>query len=140
MKKNPKIIAGIAAIVLLMGGLIYMLAQDIPMAAEVRRVMSLTPTPLPPAPDKVTARTPDPSDPAQVKELRYNSVGDEVKRLQARLTELGYYHGDTDGLFYDETKKAVTAFQEANGLTADGIVGEKTWEKLYSENAVACQE
>ncbi len=140
MKKNPKIIAGIAAIVLLMGGLIYMLAQDIPMAAEVRRVMSLTPTPLPPAPDKVTARTPDPSDPAQVKELRYNSVGDEVKRLQARLTELRYYHGDTDGLFYDETKKAVTAFQEANGLTADGIVGEKTWEKLYSENAVACQE
>ncbi len=140
MKKNPKMIAGVAALAVLVILGAVLLTQMIPTIREVQREMSLTPTPLPPAPDKVTARTPDPSDPAQVKELRYNSVGDEVKRLQARLTELRYYHGDTDGLFYDETKKAVTAFQEANGLTADGIVGEKTWEKLYSENAVACQE
>ncbi len=137
MKKNPKIIGGIAGIVILLGGLIYMLTQDIPMAGEVRREMSLTPTPLPQAPGGIAAVTRDPSLPTPAPEMRRGSTGEEVKRLQARLKELGYYPGEIDGLFYNETVEAVTAFQQANQLTPDGIVGERTREILYSENAVS---
>ena len=136
MKKNPKIIAGLAALVLLTGGLVYIAVRDIPMAGEVRRVMSLTPTPLPPVPDRVTLVTADPSRPTPAPDLRRNSAGEEVKKLQARLQELGYYQGEIDGLFYEGTTEAVKAFQEANHLTADGIVGEKTRTVLYSGDAV----
>ena len=136
MKKNPKLIAGAAALVLLAGGLAFMLTLDIPLAGEVRREMSLTPTPLPPTPGQISAVTPDPSQPTPAPELKYKSEGEEVKILQARLQELGYYQGGIDGKFFDETLTAVRAFQEANHLTADGIVGEKTREALYSGNAV----
>ena len=37
---------------------------------------------------------------------------------------------DEDGIFGSKTEAAVKAFQKANGLTVDGIVGVKTWEKL----------
>jgi len=136
MKKNPKMIAGIAALVVLAGALVWMLTLDIPMAGEVRREMSLTPTPLPPPPASLLAVTPDPSKPTPAPELRYKSEGTEVENLQRRLQELGYYSGAIDGKFFDETLIAVRAFQEANGLAADGIVGEKTREALYSGNAV----
>ena len=131
MKKNPKMIAGIAGLVLLLGGVIWLLTQVIPMAGEVRREMSLTPTPIPPAPDTIMAVTPDPSQPTPVPDLRHNSVGPEVEELQERLKELGYYQGEIDGRFGDGTREAVMAFQKAAGLTADGIVGEKTREALW---------
>ena len=131
MKKNPKMIAGIAGLVLLLGGVIWLLTQVIPMAGEVRREMSLTPTPIPPAPDTIMAVTPDPSQPTPAPDLRHNSVGPEVEELQARLKELGYYQGEIDGRFGDGTREAVMAFQKAAGLTADGIVGEKTREALW---------
>ena len=136
MKKNPKIIAGIAAMLILLGGLGYMTARIIPMSREVAGELRATPTPLPPVPDRVTARTPDPSRPTAAPVLRHGSVGPEVEKLQKRLQELGYYPVGIDGKFYEETEKAVSAFQKANGLTADGIAGEKTMEKLYSDTAV----
>ena len=37
-----------------------------------------------------------------------------------------------DGTFGPETKNAVVAFQKEYGLIQDGIVGEKTWDKMYS--------
>jgi len=61
--------------------------------------------------------------------LRPGSRGAEVKYLQRLLTNAGYtVH--TDGIFGANTEAAVTAFQAANGLTPDGIVGEKTWAAL----------
>ena len=37
-----------------------------------------------------------------------------------------------DGIYGNETKNAVVAFQQSEGLTPDGIVGEETWDRLYS--------
>ena len=61
----------------------------------------------------------------------------EVRALQKRLKELGYYTGTVDGDFGKGTETAVKAFQKANGLTADGKAGEKTLAKLNSKNAVS---
>ena len=62
--------------------------------------------------------------------LRQGSTGSEVKEVQRRLKQWGYYTGAVDGIFGAGTKKAVIAFQKKNGLTADGIVGKSTYAAL----------
>jgi N-acetylmuramoyl-L-alanine amidase len=57
---------------------------------------------------------------------KFGSQGDEVRRIQKKLKELGYYNGSIDGIFGSVTKKAVIAFQKNCGITADGIAGKKT--------------
>lgn len=58
--------------------------------------------------------------------LSVGSRGDKVKTLQKNLTKLGYNTQGADGIFGNNTKKAVVAFQKANNLAADGIVGANT--------------
>lgn len=64
--------------------------------------------------------------------LKKGSKGQSVKALQILL--IGYDHScgsyGADGDFGTATKKAVIAYQKANGLDADGVVGPKTWTKL----------
>ena len=67
--------------------------------------------------------------------LKMGSRGDDVKTLQTRLAELGFYTGSADGIFGSSTSLAVKNFQKSNGLTADGVAGQKTLEKLYSSAA-----
>ena len=62
--------------------------------------------------------------------VSYGSRGDAVRKLQEMLNALGYDCGSVDGIFGSKTKAAVLAFQKANGLGADGIVGPLTWGKL----------
>ena len=63
-------------------------------------------------------------------------TGDAVKTLQDKLNTLGYNSGNVDGIFGAKTYAAVTAFQKANGLGVDGIVGKLTWGKLYDATPV----
>ena len=67
--------------------------------------------------------------------LKQGSAGIEVRRLQARLLELGYYSGGVDGLYGATTVEAVKAFQRASGLSPDGQAGTQTQTKLYSASA-----
>lgn len=60
----------------------------------------------------------------------------EVKRIQERLKELGYYKKKIDGDFGGGTEAAVKAFQKAKGLTVDGVVGPKTWKALFKEEDI----
>ena len=62
--------------------------------------------------------------------LRRGSTGGEVKEVQRRLKNWGYYSGAVDGVFGSATYKAVVYFQQKNGLTADGIVGKATYKAL----------
>lgn len=62
--------------------------------------------------------------------VSYGSRGDAVRKLQELLNALGYDCGSVDGIFGSKTKAAVLAFQKANGLGVDGIVGPLTWGKL----------
>lgn len=57
---------------------------------------------------------------------KLGSRGEEVRRIQTKLKELGYYNHSVDGIYGSRTKKAVTAFQKNCGITADGIAGPKT--------------
>lgn len=57
---------------------------------------------------------------------KLGSRGDEVRKIQKKLKQLGFYSGSIDGIYGVATKKAVTAFQKNCGITADGIAGAKT--------------
>lgn len=136
MKKNPKTIAGIIGVAVLLALCAVLATYMFPTISEVRREMSLTPTPLPPVPDTVRAKgasdmiTPEPA-------LHNGSQGEKVWKLQERLRELGYYTGAVDGQFGPGTREAVVAFQTKNGLETDGYAGEETQKVLYSEDAVS---
>ena len=56
--------------------------------------------------------------------------GSDVAQLQSILELIGYNPGEIDGIFGTRTEEAVKAFQRNNGLSPDGIVGPKTYEKL----------
>ncbi len=81
--------------------------------------------------------TPTPAGTSSNTTLRSGSEGTEVRQLQTRLKELGYYTGSVDGSYGQGTTNAVKAFQAANKLQADGIAGKTTQDTLYSYYAVA---
>ncbi|MBU3209757.1 peptidoglycan-binding protein [Clostridium algidicarnis] len=58
--------------------------------------------------------------------LKIGSKGSDVMKIQAVLKKIGYTTGSLDGIFGNDTKNAVIGFQQNNGLTADGIIGEET--------------
>ena len=62
--------------------------------------------------------------------IRFGCAGDDVLYLQQSLNRLGYNCGNVDGIFGNNTKKAVLAFQQDHGLEYDGIVGNNTWSEL----------
>jgi Putative peptidoglycan binding domain len=79
-------------------------------------------TPLP------SSTTPPPARPT----LRQGDRGDNVIFLQQRLKALGFFNGVVDGDFGPLTKAAVIAMQKKSNLTADGIVGARTWAALQA--------
>lgn len=62
--------------------------------------------------------------------LKYGSQGEDVKTLQTNLTNAGYDVGGVDGIYGTKTANAVKQYQQANGLTVDGIAGSNTLAKL----------
>lgn len=62
--------------------------------------------------------------------LKRGSKGPEVRELQEALVELDFKPGEVDGVFGVYTESAVKAFQKWTKLSADGIVGPDTWEKI----------
>ncbi|MGN0776166.1 MAG: peptidoglycan-binding protein [Candidatus Ventricola sp.] len=65
--------------------------------------------------------------------LREGDNSSAVLELQTMLKSLGYYYGDLTGKFGSLTKTAVRKFQDDNGLTVDGIAGQKTLNLLRSK-------
>lgn len=66
---------------------------------------------------------------------KLGSQGDEVKRIQKKLKNLGYYKGSVDGVYGANTLKAVKSFQKNCGLKADGVAGPKTIRYLGLEGS-----
>jgi N-acetylmuramoyl-L-alanine amidase len=57
---------------------------------------------------------------------RLGSRGDEVRQVQRKLKELGFFNGAVDGIYGVKTQSAVRNYQKSVGITADGIAGPKT--------------
>ena len=57
---------------------------------------------------------------------RLGSRGDEVRKIQTKLKQLGFFNGTVDGIYGVKTQSAVKKFQKSVGITADGIAGNKT--------------
>ncbi len=65
--------------------------------------------------------------------FRVGDQGSEVAEIQGELASLGY-DVSADGDFGPATAEAVKAFQEANGLDPDGLVGETTYSMLLGKS------
>lgn len=72
-----------------------------------------------------------------MKTIRLNSEDEDVIQLQIALKEIGYDNVWVTGHFDENTNNAILNFQESQGLSADGIVGRKTWLALQSKDTTA---
>ncbi|MBR0465077.1 MAG: protein kinase [Clostridia bacterium] len=99
-----------------------------------------TPTPVPTdTPTPVPTDTPTPAS-ALTPSLQKGDRGDEVLKLQRRLTELGYQVEDqADGIYGAYTADAVYAFQRAVGLPPTGTADPETAALLMSDDALPCE-
>ncbi len=84
-----------------------------------------------PAPTLVPTATPAP-----LTTLYMGDRGAAVRTMQQRLKDLGYLTGNVDGIFGQQTRRAVERFQQYNKLSVDGIAGPKTLNKLYYDRNV----
>ncbi len=64
--------------------------------------------------------------------LRKGYTGADVTAVQQKLKALGFYSGSIDGVYGTGSIAAVKKFQQQNGLTADGLVGSRTYTALMS--------
>lgn len=102
------------------------MVEETPMTVDVEVTAAPTATPAP------TNAEPTITPNTKYFNLKSGDRGDEVKKLQKRLIELGYLpEGSADGAFGNQTRRAVMAFQEANGLTKDGVAGDATQTHLF---------
>ena len=67
--------------------------------------------------------------------LKVGSRGPAVSQLQDALRTAGFNPGKTDGVFGPKTQAAVRSFQQAKGLTVDGIAGKQTLGALRNADA-----
>ncbi|MBQ6527590.1 MAG: D-alanyl-D-alanine carboxypeptidase family protein [Clostridia bacterium] len=134
--RNPKIIAGLAVLVILIVLTAVWGIQTLQLLPKVQEEMSRTATP-DPVYGNVMAVTIDPSKPTPAPVIKRGSRGEGVLLLQTRLQELGYNPGNPDGEFGPGTEEALILFQQQNGLEPDGVAGAATNAVLYSSSARA---
>jgi peptidoglycan hydrolase-like protein with peptidoglycan-binding domain len=78
----------------------------------------------------------DELSPGQSKEAKAEQISlssnteERITQIQTALKKAGFYTGEVDGRLGSQTRKAIRAFQKANGLKPDSVVGLKTWEDL----------
>lgn len=104
----------------------YSYVTAVPTAVPTR-VPTAVPTRVPtPAPTAVPTAVP-----TAYTTLYVGDRGEDVRKLQRRLAELGYLNDKIDGIYGQNTKKAVERFQYYNNLTVDGIAGKATQRLLF---------
>jgi hypothetical protein len=80
-----------------------------------------------------------PESPAFPGIIKRGDVGENVRRIQARLNQIGHGHHSAlggrplavDGIFGEDTEKVVKTFQQHRNITVDGIVGPNTHRLMF---------
>ena len=88
-------------------------------------------------PKPTATPTPQPTYTIPITSVKRDDEGADVKTVQTRLKELGYYKGRVDGKFGAQSVAALKAFQTDNGLKADGVAGASTYAKLFAADTLA---
>lgn len=132
------VLASLAAVVLIAGGILLVRSiggSDGATSTPTTTTPATTPAATTPAATTPAATTPATTTPSTTPStvsvptdatLRAGDSGTSVLALQQALTRLGFSPGAADGKFGPATTQAVTAFQKAKGLTADGAAGANT--------------
>lgn len=90
------------------------------------------------AEDQTPASNEDESS-AQAELLTVGARGETVKQLQEKLKDTGFTPGAIDGIYGQQTRKAVIAFQRSRGLFVDGIAGQQTLSALNPGSSAPSQ-
>ncbi len=109
--------------------------QELLYSNNAKTYAQAKPTPTP-TPKPAATQKPGSTQPVTITLLKKGMQGSAVKQMQQRLVALGYL-GSADGIYGIKTYNAVVAFQKKNGLSADGVAGSKTQNKLYSSSAIS---
>lgn len=149
--KEPgkRILIGILCVVLIVAG-VYLLIHarskkqeqagtSSTAAPTAQATQGVTPTPAVPGASPTPTPSPTPTtEPTPIADPDTISPGDRgilVACMQARLKALGYYYYKPTGYFAGVTQTALTRFQTANNITADGIASKETLTLLFSADA-----
>ncbi len=121
-------------------GVVVTITEDLPKDEELQKslepaeidksVMQPVTTPEP-TPSPVYDSTAEPPQP--FRKLIRGSEGEDVYWLHCKLTERGYYTGTITGAYYSGTTAAVKAYQQDNGITANGEAGTITLNAIYAD-------
>ena len=127
---NVEISAGLPAIEVVTdrGNVSVATATPAPATATARPTATVRPTATPRPTATATAAS-------EYTRLNYGSKGTAVRKLQNRLSKLGYPVGKVDGVWGDDTQFAVNLFQSAIGYTEHRYASAAMQEKLYSKKA-----
>jgi peptidoglycan hydrolase-like protein with peptidoglycan-binding domain len=111
----------------------WSLQESVPGNTEPTPPAPTPPVPTPPAP---TPPTSGPEYPGYL--LKQGQDGENIRLMQEYLNKLSTVYPSiplltADGKFGPATQQAVIAFQKLFGLSADGIIGKATWEKIVGE-------
>jgi len=80
---------------------------------------------------QLEVRKPAPTPQPTYALMQMGSSGENVRRLQQALKDAGFYEGVVDGDYGQQTYNAVKKFQNAKGLSADGVAGKQTQNALF---------
>jgi len=125
MRRNRLNIGGLVVIIVLICAIFWVGVAAIVNQQQYEREAQITPTPsITPRTVQITENPAYPTSTPTPRLFQVNDVGIEVRQMQQRLKDLGYYHGEADGQFGSGTESAVKAFQFQHNLKDDGIAGE----------------
>jgi peptidoglycan hydrolase-like protein with peptidoglycan-binding domain len=69
--------------------------------------------------------------------LTVGDKGDNVRAVQERLSQYGFFNGSPDGYFDEYTRTSIIAFQRSYSLDVTGTINGQTWQTLGLNTAVA---
>ena len=84
-------------------------------------------------------KIPEPARKSLMETISLPSAAAAVRDVQMMLANLGYFKGTVDGQITSQLREAVSSFQKANGISADGIMGSSTVTRIieqYTKNVV----